>query len=148
MLQQAFDRLDEGGGVIAVDDPVIEGGGEVHHLAHHDLAAADHRPLDDLVGADDGDLRMVDHRRRGDAAQGPEAGDGDGRAAEFLGASALPSRAAAARRAISAAQSQRSQRLGMAHDRHDQAAGRLGGDADMHGRVAMDDAGLVVEARR
>ena len=38
-------------------------------------------------------------------------------------------------------------RFGMAHHRHDQAGGRLRRDADMHGAVAGDDAGIVVERR-
>ena len=60
---------------------------------------------------------------------------------------ALPSRAAAARRATSAARCPEVERLGVAHHRHDQAVRGLRGDAEMHRRVAMHDAGLVVEAR-
>ena len=56
MFQQRLDALDELGGVVAVDHAVIEGRRQVHHLAHDDLAVAHHRPLDDLVGADDARL--------------------------------------------------------------------------------------------
>ncbi len=34
----------------------------------------------------------------------------------------------------------------MAHHRNGQPGGRLGGDADMDGGVAVDDAGMVVES--
>ena len=63
-VRAGLDLLDERGGVLAVDDAVIEGRRQVHHLAHDDLAVAHDRALDDLVGADDRHLGMVDHRRR------------------------------------------------------------------------------------
>ncbi len=76
--------LDELGGIVAVDDAVIEGGRQVHHLADDDLAVLHDRPFDDRVGPDDGDFGMVDHRCRHEPAQRPEAGDGDGRALQFV----------------------------------------------------------------
>ena len=133
-LEQRLDPLDERRRVPAVDDAVIEARREVHHLPRHERPA---RPstgrICDLVDADDRDLGMVDDRRRDEAAEGAERRDRDGRAATARRGVALPSRAASASRAISAAQSHRVERLGMADDGHDQAARRLRGDADVDG---------------
>ncbi|KAG0921430.1 hypothetical protein G6F31_020328 [Rhizopus arrhizus] len=72
---------------------------------------------------------MVDHRRRDDAAQGPQAGDGDGRARQLIA-----SGRAAAHRLRQPADLGRHgpevARLGVAHHRHHQPAVALRGDAD------------------
>ena len=89
---------------------------------------------------------MVDHRRRDDAAQRAQAGDGDGRTAEFL------ARCLGRARRVGQARDLRSggpqvARLGVAQYRHHQAAVGLRRDADVHRAIAGDDAGIVVEAR-
>src|SRR3546814_10821790 len=60
---QLLQRLNEARRVPAVDDAVIATDREVHAFGADDIVALEHRPLDDLVGADDRDLRAVDHRR-------------------------------------------------------------------------------------
>src|SRR5207237_9448928 len=42
LFEVALDPLDELGRLPAIDDAVIEGGGQVHHLAAHDLAVTYH----------------------------------------------------------------------------------------------------------
>src|SRR5215217_3770384 len=48
-FEQPLDALDEARGVVAINDTVIEGGGEIHHLARHDAAIlpdrADRQPV-------------------------------------------------------------------------------------------------------
>src|SRR3712207_7171074 len=56
-----FRSLDKGGGIVAVDDPVVEGGGEIHHGPRHDAAVLPDRAHLHPVDADDRDLRPV-HR--------------------------------------------------------------------------------------
>ncbi len=128
---------------MAVDDAVIEAGGQVHHLAHDHLAAPHHDALLDLVRTDDGDFGVVDDGRVHHAAERAQRGDGDGRAAELLalGAAVL----GGARDAgdlfgclVGVA------RLGVADDRDHQAVRRLGGDAQMDGVVLGQHARLVI----
>ena len=62
-------RLDEAGGVPAIDHPVIATDRDVHQLALLQPFAAqpvghEHRPFHDPVGPDDRDLGPVDARRR------------------------------------------------------------------------------------
>ncbi len=88
---------------------------------------------------------MVDHRGVGKAAQGAEAGQGEGGARELL----LLRRALA--HALGEAGNLRRQpphvhRLGVADHGHDQPIRRLGGHAEVDGGVAVQHAGLVVEA--
>jgi hypothetical protein len=111
-----------------------------------DRAAAHDGALDHLVHADDRDLRVVDHRRRDDAAQRSEAGERDG------GAEKLIARRLAAARGLGEARHFRSARprvarFGIAHHRHDEPAGRLCRDADVHRGEAREDAAFVVVAR-
>src|SRR5438128_3987271 len=68
MLEIVPDVLNEGGPDVPVDDAVVEGAGEVHHVPDHNLVVPDHGPLLDLVDPEDCDLGPVDDRRRQDAA--------------------------------------------------------------------------------
>ncbi len=84
MLDQAFQLLNEAGGVMAINNAMIEGRGDVHHFADGDLAVMHHWPLDDFIRADDRHLRMIDDRCGRNTAQSPQARQGDGGAAEFV----------------------------------------------------------------
>ena len=48
---------------------MIERGGEIHHQSCGDYTVFNHWSLLRLVDADDGDLGVIDDRRRGDTAQ-------------------------------------------------------------------------------
>ena len=138
--------LDEGRGVMAVDDPVIEGRRQVHHLARNETAVAPDRPHDDLVDADDRDLRPVDDGRRGDAAERAERGQRDRRAGKLLSRrDALPRRLADA--AHFARGLVQSQNLSVAHHGDHQSDRRLGCNAEMHRAEALDDLVIVVVMR-
>src|SRR6185312_4943156 len=92
-FDQTLDALDEARRDVAVDDTMIERGRKVHHRARHELSALPHRPHGLLVDADDRHLRPVDHWRRHDAAQRPQARDRDGRSGELVACgSSLPRR--------------------------------------------------------
>ena len=54
VLDTLLQRLDHRGSVVAVDEPMIERRGQIHHAAHSDGAANDHRPLNGAIDADDG----------------------------------------------------------------------------------------------
>ena len=85
----------------AVDDPMVEGDGDVPHLAHDDLAVPGHGARPDAVQPQDRDLRMVDQRRHEDAAEPAGARDREGRVAQLVGlerAGGHPRRAARSRR--------------------------------------------------
>src|SRR4029077_1144347 len=84
LFEIALDALDERGCLPAVDDAVIERRGQVHHLADYDLTVTHHRSLGDAVDADDRDLGVIDHRRRGEAAERAEAGDRDRRTGQLV----------------------------------------------------------------
>src|SRR5579883_2871669 len=146
LLQIGLDRLNERGRVPAVDDAVIEGGRQVHHLAHDYLAALNHRLFDDLVDADNRDFRRIYHRRRNDSAERAEARYRDGRADEFL------SRRLAVARTLGEPGDflgafEEVERLGVTQDGNHQAGRRLRRNADMDGAMAPDDSRLVVEQR-
>lgn len=146
MFEQAAHGLNEGRRVHPVDHPVVEGGGEVHHLAHDDVAADHHRSLDDAVDADDGHLRMVDHRCADDPAERAEAAQGDGRAGQLLALRLAAARGFGQARHFAGVAPEVA-RFGVAQHRHHQAVVALGGDADVHRAVAGDHLGLVVVAR-
>ncbi len=100
-------------------------------------------PFDDLVRTDDGDLGSIDHRRGGNTAQNAKAGQGDGRAGQFLAAClALASQTRQPR--DFGRQLPQVLGLGMAHHRHNQALVGLGGYTHMQRLVAAHDARLVV----
>ena len=143
MLQQALDALHEHRRVMAVDDAVIETRRQVHHLAHDHLAVLDHHALGDLVGADDGDLGVVDDGGVDHPAQGAQRGDGDGRARQFVALGA-----AVFGRARDAGDLQRRipwvKGFGVADHRDHQAVRRLGGDAEVDGGVGGQDASLII----
>src|SRR2546430_6895434 len=84
MLEAFLERLDHRGGVVAVDEAMIEGRGDIHHAAYGDGALHHRRSLDGAVDADDRHFRGIDDRRAGDPPELPETRDGDGRAAELL----------------------------------------------------------------
>ncbi len=71
--------LDQSGRVGAIDEAVIERGGQVHHPPHRDGTGNHHGSFDRAVDADDRDLGHVDDRRAGDAAELAQAGHRDGR---------------------------------------------------------------------
>ena len=143
----AFTRWMNCGGVVAVDDAVIEGRRQVHHLAHDDVAVAHDRALDDRVGPDDRDFRMIDHRRGDEAAERAEAGDGDGRAGKIVARGLAVARELRQTRDFGCARPRGRAPRRVRTTGTIRPFARLRGDADMHGRVAMHDAGFVVEAR-
>src|SRR6516162_7710781 len=73
VLEALLERLDHGRRVVAVDEAVVEGRGQVHGTADGDDAIEHHRTLHRAVDADDADLRRVDDRRAGNAAELAEA---------------------------------------------------------------------------
>src|SRR5580700_7003800 len=84
MLQALLERLNHRRSVVAVDEAMVEGGGQIHGAADRDGAIDHHRALDGAVDADDGYLGSIDDRGTRDAAELAEAGDGDGRTAELF----------------------------------------------------------------
>src|SRR5262249_11146445 len=84
IFEKPLDALNEFRGVVAVDHAVIERRRDVHPLAHDYLALDHHRLLDDRVRPNDRDFRMIDDRRRDDAAERAEARDRDRRAGEVV----------------------------------------------------------------
>ncbi len=106
----------------------------------------DHRSLNDPVGGEDRHFRKVDDRRRRHPAQRAEAGEGDGRAGQVLALDRARPRLLGKPLEFARAIPQVA-RLGVPHDRNHQPRGRVGGDADVHGVVAAEDAGLVVVER-
>src|ERR1051326_3376041 len=86
LFEGALDPLNKLGRLPAIDDAVIEGGGEIHHLADRDLPVTHDRALGDAVDADDRDLRIIDDRRRGETAERAETRHRDGRARYLLAA--------------------------------------------------------------
>ena len=57
--------VDEGAGLGAVEDAVVEGQADVHHRAYGDAIAHDNRASDNELGGHDGGLRVV-HQRPGE----------------------------------------------------------------------------------
>src|SRR3569623_2945987 len=76
--------LDVARGVPAVDDAVVATDRQVHALSADDVGAAEHRALDDLVGADDRDFGAVDHRGRRDSAERAKTGHGNRAATQIV----------------------------------------------------------------
>src|SRR5439155_21229943 len=74
-FKTSFQCLNEGSGIEAVDDAMIEGRRQVHHLANDDLTVTRARALRNAVDADDRDFGRLDDRRRRDAAEGPGLGN-------------------------------------------------------------------------
>src|SRR6267143_4251143 len=79
MLEGAPHILDERSSDVAVDDTMIEGAGQVHHVADRDLVVPDDGPLLDLMDSEDRDLGPVDDRRGQDAALLSKGRDSEGR---------------------------------------------------------------------
>src|SRR5258706_10589083 len=130
VLEQILERLDQTGGIGAVDEAMVEGRGQVHHQPHLDRSIDHHRAFDRAIHADDGDFGHVDDGRAGDATQLAEARDRNGRTAEFLAAgAAVPRRRRDAHDL--GGQGAQAQALGVANHRHFEALRRLRGDADM-----------------
>src|SRR5690606_13993683 len=77
IFEQLFDVNEELHGVSPIDDPVIVSEGEIHHRANLDLAVDDHRPLLDLVHAQDPALRRVQNRRGHQRAEDAAGRDRD-----------------------------------------------------------------------
>src|SRR5207247_371991 len=78
MLERIADRLHESGSDVAVNDAMVEGARQVHHVPDHDLVVPDHGALLDLVDAEDPDFGPVDDRRREDASLLAEGRDREG----------------------------------------------------------------------
>src|SRR3569623_437575 len=76
--------LDVARGVPSIDDAVVAADRQVHALSADDVVAAEHRALDDLVGADDRDFGAVDHRGRRDSAERAKTGHGNRAATHFV----------------------------------------------------------------
>src|SRR6478735_8019035 len=92
-FKQLLHAPDELGGLIAIDNAMVERGRQVHHHAWNELTVPPYRADRHPVDADDRELRPVDDRRRCDAAELAETRDGDGRAAQlFPLRTALPRR--------------------------------------------------------
>ena len=73
-LEQLDDAEPEPGCTCAVDDPVVEGHGDVRHPVRDKPFAVEDGALGDAVQAEDGDLGLVDERRRDDARRdGPRS---------------------------------------------------------------------------
>src|SRR5947209_15100976 len=97
-LQNLFDVGEEALGVRAVNDAVVEGEGEVGHLAdgYHVIAlfgGDDTRALLDCADAEDGDLRLVDDGRAEESAEDAGVRDGEGSARDLVGLELLGARA-------------------------------------------------------
>src|SRR5690606_34004011 len=107
------------------------------------LAVLHHDPLLDLVGADDGDLGVVDDRGVDHPAQRTQRGDGDGRAGQFVaaGLAGLGGRGDAGDLGGGVPGVAG---LGVADHGDHQPVRRLGGDADVNAGVGGQDAALVV----
>src|ERR1051326_9594738 len=86
LFEVALDPRNKLGRLPAIDDAVIEGGGEVHHLADRDLPVMHDRALGDAVDADDRDLRIIDDRGRSETAERAETRHRNRRARQFLAA--------------------------------------------------------------
>ncbi len=68
----------------AVDDAVVVGEREIHHRTDLDLAGDRHRPLLDLVHAENSGLRRVQNGRRQERAIDAAVGNGEGSARQIL----------------------------------------------------------------
>jgi hypothetical protein len=95
ILQHLFHAHQEGDGLAAVDDAVIVAEREIHHRSRLDLAGDHHRPLLDLVHAEDAGLRRVQNWRRHQRAVDAAVGDGEGAALHLLDLERTLARAAA-----------------------------------------------------
>ena len=85
VLQLPDDGVAERGADGPVDDAVVERERQVDHVRRPDVAGGvEDRPLDDLADAQDADLRMVDDRRRDQAADVADRRDGEGAAAQVV----------------------------------------------------------------
>src|SRR3989304_5571689 len=84
VLQQAFQVLDHLRRILAVNDTVIEAGGEVHHPADDHRVIPDHGTLLRTVDPDNGHFRTVDDRDTGQTSEFAQAGDAYGGSSHFL----------------------------------------------------------------
>src|SRR3972149_3225862 len=78
VFQQAFQALDHLRRILAVADAVVEAGGDIHHPPDDDGVIADYRAFLGPVDPEDGHLRTVDDRHRGQPPEFAETGDADG----------------------------------------------------------------------
>src|SRR5262249_17882736 len=95
ILQDLLHAHQERHRLAAVDDAVVVGEREVHHRTDLDLAGHRHRPLLNLVHAEDAGLRRVEDRRRHQRAVYAAVGNGEGAALHLLDLERAVARAAA-----------------------------------------------------
>ena len=130
ILDAFLDAHQEGHGLAAVDDAVIVGERQIHHRPDLDLVADRHRPLLDLVHAEDAGLRRVQDRRRHQRAVDAAVGDGEGAAGQLLDGELAVARPLAELGDLLLDLGE-AQLIGIAHHRHDQALLGADGDADV-----------------
>src|ERR1035441_1488529 len=82
LLKESLDASNENGGIPSVDDPVVEPGREVHHVARNEIVSIPNRTDLHLVHTDDGHLWVVDDGSGDETTKGAEGRDGDGRAGQ------------------------------------------------------------------
>ena len=63
---------------MAVHDPVVPRGGEVHDATHHDVSVVNDRSVFGVVNAEDADFGFVDDGRCSQSTKSTEARDGEG----------------------------------------------------------------------
>src|SRR3954470_3227567 len=141
IFQALLDADKEGHGFLAVDDAVIVGQRQIHHRADLDLAADDHRPLLDLVHAENAGLRRVQDRGRHQRAVDAAVRDGEGAALHLVDLELAIAGAAAE---IGDALLDVGDRLvvAVAHHGHNEALVGADGDADVI-VVLVDQIGAV-----
>ena len=125
ILEPLLDAHEEGHGLLAVDEPVIIGERDVHHRTDHDLTVHRHRPLLDLVHAEDAGLGRIQDRRREQRAEDAAVGDGEGAAGEIVGHQLAVARAGRELGRSARSSSARRMRVGVADDGHDEARARV-----------------------
>src|SRR6266568_1196783 len=146
MLEVVPHRLHERGADVAIDHPVVEGAGKVHHVPDDDVVVPHDGTLLDLVDAEDRDLGPVDDRRRQDAALLPERRDRERRALDVREGELLVPRCR--REAVDLPREVPQVPLVRVVDHGDgQALVRRGGDPDVIVPLDDDLPSLVVDGR-
>lgn len=84
VLHQCLDALQEQHCVLAVQQPVVVGQGQVHHWPCDDLVTSHHWSVDDRVHAEDSGLGWVDDGSSHQRAESATVGDGEGSALHVL----------------------------------------------------------------